>query len=85
MVGVYYRPPDQGGETNEEFFVQLQEASCSQALILTGDFSHPDICWKSNTANCKQARQLLECAEDNFLVQVMESPTKGEALLDLAH
>ena len=83
VVGVYYRPPDQGEEADEEFFLQLQEASCSQALILIGDFNHPDIRWKSGTANCKQSRKLRECIEDNSLVQVMESLTRGEALLDL--
>ncbi|GAB0207927.1 hypothetical protein GRJ2_003258400 [Grus japonensis] len=81
VVGVCYRPPDQGEEVDEEFFLQLQEASRSQALILIGDFNHPDICWKSDTVNCKQSRNLLECVEDNFLVQVMETPTRGEALL----
>ncbi|GAB0196022.1 hypothetical protein GRJ2_002067500 [Grus japonensis] len=84
VVGVYYRPPDQGEEVDEEFFLQLQEASCSQALILIGDFNHLDICWKSSTANCKQSRNLL-CVEDSFLVQVMESMIRGEALLNLTN
>ncbi|KAK4811192.1 hypothetical protein QYF61_019823 [Mycteria americana] len=75
--------PDQGEDVDEAFLLQLQEASCSQALILLGDFNHPDICWKSGTASCKQSRRLLECTEDNFLIQVIESPTRGDALLDL--
>ncbi|KAK4810519.1 LOW QUALITY PROTEIN: hypothetical protein QYF61_004482, partial [Mycteria americana] len=75
--------PDQGEPVDEEFLLQLQEASRSQALILLGDFNHPDICWKSSTASCKQSRRLLECIEDNFLTQVIDSPTRGEALLDL--
>lgn len=53
-----------------------------QPLILIGDFNHSDIYWKSSTANCKQSRKLTECVEGNFLVQVMESPTRGEKLLD---
>ncbi|KAK4816041.1 hypothetical protein QYF61_011049 [Mycteria americana] len=77
------KPLDQEEKVDEELFLQLQEASCSRALILTGDFNHPDICWKRSTVNCKQSRKLLVCVEDNFLVQVMESPTRGEALLDL--
>lgn len=71
MVSVYYTPPDQEEEVDEEFVLQLQKASHSQALILIEDFSHADICWKSSTMNCKQCRKLLECIEDNFLVQVM--------------
>jgi len=43
MVGVDYRPPDQEELIDEAFFLQLQEASRSQALIVRGDFNHPDI------------------------------------------
>ena len=42
-VGVYYRPPDQEEEVDEAFYRQLQAASQSQALVLMGDFNHPDI------------------------------------------
>jgi len=83
VAGVYYRPPDQEELTDEAFFLQLQEASRSQALILLGDFSYPDICWKSNTASCRQSSRFLECIEDNFLSQVISTPTQGDAILDL--
>lgn len=33
--------------------------------------------------DCKQSQRLLECVEDNFLVQVLDKPTRGEVLLDL--
>jgi len=42
-VGVYYRLPDQEESTDEAFLLQLQEASCSQVLVLLGDFNHTDI------------------------------------------
>ena len=48
-----------------------------------GHFSHPDICRKNYTAGCKQSIRLLECVEDNFLVQVQDKPTREEVLLDL--
>ena len=83
MVGVYYRLPNQGEPIDEAFLLQLQEASHSQALVLLGDFNHPDICWKSSMASCRQSRRLLECFEDNFLSQVIDSPTRGDAILDL--
>ena len=54
-----------------------------QALILLQDCSHPDICWKSGTTSCKQSRRLLERVKDNFLIQVIDSLTRREALLDL--
>ncbi|KAG6928006.1 hypothetical protein G0U57_008907, partial [Chelydra serpentina] len=83
VVGVCYRPPDQGDEVDEAFFRQLTEVTRSQALVLMGDFNHPDICWESNTAVHRQSRKFLESVGDNFLVQVLEEPTRGKALLDL--
>ncbi|CAM4394956.1 unnamed protein product [Caretta caretta] len=83
VVGVCYRPPDQGDEVDEAFFRQLTEASGSHALILMGDFNFPDICWESNTAVHRQSRKFLESVGDNFLAQVLEEPTRGGAFLDL--
>ncbi|OPJ66597.1 hypothetical protein AV530_016623 [Patagioenas fasciata monilis] len=33
--------------------------------------------------SCKQSRRLLECIENNFLSQVIDSPTRGDVILDL--
>ncbi|GAB0209348.1 hypothetical protein GRJ2_003400500 [Grus japonensis] len=83
MVGVYYRPSDQGEPVDEAFLLELWEASCSQTLILLGDFNHPDICWKSGTESFKRSRRVLENMEDNFLIHVIDYLTRGEALLGL--
>ncbi|GAB0176597.1 hypothetical protein GRJ2_000124900 [Grus japonensis] len=48
-----------------------------------GDFNHPNICWRDNTAGHKQSRRFLECVDDNFLLQVIEEPTRRGAMLDL--
>ena len=48
-----------------------------------GDFNHSNICWRDNTAWHKQSRRLLECIDDNFLLQVIEEPTRRGAMLDL--
>jgi len=48
-----------------------------------GDFKHSDTCWKDNTAGHRQSRSFLECVEDNFLLQVIEEPTRRGAMLDL--
>ena len=63
--------------------LQLQEVLCSWAPVLMGDFNHPDVCWNSGMAGGRQSRRFLESVEDNFLVQVIDGPTRGEALLDL--
>ena len=33
--------------------------------------------------SCRQSRRLLECIEGNFLSQIIDSPTRGGAILDL--
>lgn len=70
VVGVYYRPPDQGKPVDKAL-LQLQESLFSHVLILLGDFNHPDVHWEKNTAGRKQSRRPLECIKDKFLVQVL--------------
>jgi len=82
-VGVYYRPPDQEEKVDEAFYRQLQAASQSQALVLMGDFSHPDISWEDHTARHSHSRRFLQSIDDNFLMQVVEESTRKAALLDL--
>jgi len=77
-------PPDQEEEVDEAFYRQLQVASQSQALFLMGDFNHPDITWEDHTARQVQSRRFLQSIDDNFLMQVVEEPTRKGALLDLA-
>jgi len=67
-VGVYYRPPDQEEEIDEAFYKQLQAASQSQALVLMGDFNHPDISWEDHIARQAQSRRFLQSIDDNFLM-----------------
>ena len=54
-----------------------------QILILLGEFNHPNICCKSSIVNCRQSRRILECIQDNFLSQVVDRFTRGDAILDL--
>ena len=82
-MGVYYRPPDQGETVGGAFLLQLQEALCSRALVLVGDFGHLDICWRDHTVSCGRSGRLLESIDDGFLVRVLDGPTRGGALLDL--
>ncbi|GAB0204729.1 hypothetical protein GRJ2_002938500 [Grus japonensis] len=83
IVGVCYRPPDQDDRAGEALYKQIGAASCSKALVLMGDFSHPHICWTDNIARHKQSRRFLECIDDNFLLQVTLDPMRISAMLDL--
>ena len=71
LVGVCYRPPNQDEEMDEAFCEQLAEVARSPALVLMGDFTFPDICWKYNTAQRKQSKRFLKCVEDSFLTQLV--------------
>ena len=82
-VGVCFRPPDKDERAHEALYRQIGEASCSKAFVLMGDFNHPDICWRDNTAGHRQSRKFLECIEDNFLLHVIEEPKTRGAMLDL--
>ncbi|GAB0187326.1 hypothetical protein GRJ2_001197900 [Grus japonensis] len=84
IAGVCYRPPNQKDRADEALYRQIGAASCSQVLVLMGDFNHPNICWRDNTAGHKQFRRFLERINDNFLLQVIEEPTKWRGvMLDL--
>ena len=81
--GALLQPTCSGEPVDEAVLLQLQELSRSRALVLMGDFGHPDTCWESGTAGGSQCRRFLESVEDNFLGQVTDGPTRGEALLGL--
>lgn len=51
-----YRDTDQAEPVDEAFSLQLQKLSRSQALVLLGDFYHPDTCWKSSTVSYRRSR-----------------------------
>ncbi|PKU44374.1 mitochondrial fission process protein 1 [Limosa lapponica baueri] len=59
-VGVCYRPPDQSDSEDAALYKQIGAASRSHTLVLMGDFNHPDICWKDNTAEHRISRKFLE-------------------------
>jgi len=48
-----------------------------------GNFNHPDIYWRDNTAGHKKSMRFLECISDNIVTQVIEEPVRRGAPLDL--
>ncbi|RMC22430.1 hypothetical protein DUI87_00744 [Hirundo rustica rustica] len=57
---------NQGDTTDEAFLLQLQQASCSRALVLLEEFNHPCTCRKRS---CGQSLRFLEHMKDKFLTQ----------------
>lgn len=83
LMGACYRPPNQDEKTDKVFYEHLAEVVRSPALVLMGDFSFPDVCWKYSTVQRKQPRRFPDCMENNFLTQLVGEPTGAGALLDL--
>ena len=83
VLGVYYRPPDHNEEVDEALYRQVIAASQLQTLVIMGEFNYPDLCWKTCSASHPQCRMLLQCIDDNLLMQMVDEPIRGGALLDL--
>ena len=79
VVGVYYTLITGSLVTRSSCF------SCKrchlQALVLMGDFNHPNVCWE--TTQQAASNPGYSWIKDNFLVQVLNRPDRGKALLGL--
>lgn len=59
LVGVCYRLHNQNEEADEAFHEWLTEVPQVLPLVLMGDFTLMDVCWKLNTAERGQSRRSL--------------------------
>lgn len=64
---VWNRPLDQEEEVSKAFHRQLEITLQPLALVLVGEISHSETCWRSNTVRDKASRKFLENMDDNFL------------------
>jgi len=83
VVGVYYRPPSHRSLLTKPFTPATGGFVLVPQLVLLGDFNHPNLCWKISKMSCRQSGRLPDCMDNNFLGQVIDSPTRGCAILDL--
>lgn len=82
-VGICYQPPNQDNKADKAIFESIKQALVQQKLVLMGDFTYQEICWKNNTSAHMSSTKFLECVQDCFLVQMLDVPARNEALLDL--
>ena len=84
---VFYRPPSTNFEYMNCFKKFLRKASktCISQLVILGDFNLPDVNWSTGTAiyNDRLHNEFTKMVRDNFLWQMVESPTRGANILDL--
>ena len=81
LVGVCYRPPDSNRIQDEAMFGDFCRASNEKVLIM-GDFNFADLDW-SKPETLDDSHSLINCLNDNFLVQCVDSATRGTNYLDL--
>uniref|UniRef100_K7F1R0 Endonuclease/exonuclease/phosphatase domain-containing protein n=1 Tax=Pelodiscus sinensis TaxID=13735 RepID=K7F1R0_PELSI len=82
-VGIYYRPPDQDSDTDIEMLREIREATKIKNSIIMGDFNYPHIDWIHVTSGREPEIKFLNGLNDCFLEQLVQEPTRGEAILDL--
>ena len=82
-MGVYYRPPTQSQELDQEFAQELAEAACSRTMVVMGDFKYLNISWEDHSAKSERSQSFLSCVDDLYLTQEVYGPMRGKALLNL--
>jgi len=80
LLAICYRSPDQEDTVDADFFTQLEEASCSQAMTFMRDFSHSNNCRYLNT---KKTPILFHCESGQMLEQVAQRECEISILADV--
>ena len=92
-----YRPPDAEESSFKEAIGKLQDeidSICQRSgeepeMVILGDFNLPQMDWndtsdmKSGTKCNGPDQQILELINQNFLEQIVKTPTRGHNILDL--
>ena len=83
LAGVCYRP-----EVDQELILQRIEESFSRIdnenCFVLGDFNFRNIEWQTKTGKSKLDKTFITITEDNLLSQMVDEPTRGDNILDLA-
>ena len=74
-IYLVYRPPHQSAESDENLYSNLSRITKNKFCIVTGDFNCL-VNWQTQTAE-RESRRLLDFANDEYLTQWENKPTKG--------
>ena len=81
LIGVFYRAPDCLISNNEAMYSLIGKAG-KENVVIVGDFNFPEIKWSCKN-NLLPEHPFITCINDNFLEQLIDTPTRGENILDL--
>ena len=80
-TGVFYRLPNQSPEV-DELMVGEVNRGCTRQTVILGDFSLSSVNWETMVGDAKWIK-FIGSFHDNYLVQVVDKPTRGAKILDL--
>jgi hypothetical protein len=81
LLGVCYRAPD-SSELNDEKLYGLINSISKYRVVVMGDFNLPELDW-GNLDNLDLHDPFVDCLLNNFLLQLVDEPTRGKNYLDL--
>ena len=83
-IGVFYRPPDNDTKPLEDLKSALTNLSTPE-LVLVGDFNLSDVDWSIPRLLNGSVNYILlmDIVQDNFLIQLVDTPTRNRNILDL--
>lgn len=82
-IGVCYRPPALDSTLNEMLFERIRQSCRLGKTLIMGDFNYPAIDWDLVKAQGREEVEFLDVVNDNFMLQYVNKPTRGNAILDL--
>ena len=82
ILGVVYRPPKQTEENDMRLYNEIKSVIKDKNAVICGDFNNPSVNWSTLTGD-REGRRLIGLAEDAFLWQSVQKPTRGNNILDL--
>ena len=81
LVGICYRPPDNSADSDMGLYDILGKASIYSSVII-GDLNFPELNW-NRIETLSDEHLFIKCVSDNFLMQLVDKPTRGKNILDL--
>ena len=83
-IGAFYRPPNYDTKPLEDLKSALTNLSTPE-LVLMGDFNLSDIDWSipRSLNDSVNYTLLMDIVKDNFLIQLVDTPTRDGNILDL--
>ena len=81
LIRVCYRSPDSTKEQDEALYQMIGSVD-RESVLLMGDFNFPELDWREPDS-LDDSHPFMECINDNFLFQCVESSTRASNMLDL--